>query len=223
MPFSASSDNNVGWKNVCKDSLFTPSTRWSEGITGPLQHSATSNITRFQRKNKFKIFVLKDTDFKYCEYHNTFRVMISRDVCPVFMSVNNVLTASSTSLNFFSATLRISNSSQLQCQLTYNLLQLTRKDKKSTSRKWGKPFKRRNTKELAWCLTCVVLFCLFVCCCCCCCCCCLTEEISPRNTPLQLLMSRNNLVPRVFSFSNMAATGEKIQKSFSMVNTLVPC
>ena len=145
--------------------------------------------------------------------------MISRDVCPVFMSVNNVLTASSTSLNFFSATLRISNSSQLQCQLTYNLLQLTRKDKKSTSRKWGKPFKRRNINELAWCLTCVVLFCLFVCL--------LLLLFNWGNItteyPLQLLMRRNNLVPRVFSFSNMAATGEKIQKSFSMVNMLFPC
>ena len=102
-------------KCLCNDSLFTPSTRWSSGVTGPLQHSATSNITRFQGKNKFKIFVLRDTDFQYSEYHNTFLVMISRDVCPVFMSVNNVLTASSTSLNFFSATLRIRNSSQLQC------------------------------------------------------------------------------------------------------------
>ena len=171
---------------------------------------------RFQSKNKFKIYVLKDTDFQYCEYYNTFRVMISRDVCPVFMSVNNVLTASSTSLNFFSATLRISNSSQLQCKLTHNLLQLTRKDKKSTLRKWGEPFKRQNIKELAWCLTRVVLFCLL-----------LLLLFNWRNItteyPLQLLMRRNNLVPRVFSFSNMAATGEKIQKSFSMVNMLFPC
>ena len=146
--------------------------------------------------------------------------MISRDVCPVFMSVNNVLTASSTSLNFFSATLRISNSSQLQCQLTYNFLQLTRKDKKSASRKWGKPFKRRNTKELAWCLTCCLI--LFVCLLLL-----LLLLFNWRNItteyPLQLLMRRNNLVPRVFSFSNMAATGEKIQKSFSMVNMLFPC
>ena len=147
--------------------------------------------------------------------------MISRDVCPVFMSVNNVLTASSTSLNFFSATLRISNSGSVTTlTITHNLPQLTRKDKKKhfnmTQLARRKSFKRRKIKQLAWCLSCVVLFCLLL----------LLLIFNWRNIttgyPLPLLMRRNNLVPRVFSFSNMAATEEKIQRSFLKVKNVIP-